>query len=391
MRAGLCGVVRSLTTVGIITVGMITVSVVLPTTAQPTSPTPAPSVNARSVEPRSSAKMIKVATRVVPPFVIEENKRLTGFSVELWRSIASEMGMQSTFVVQPDVNQLLQTVQSRQADLGIAAVSITSDRYKSLDFSQPILESGLQILVRDESASHFSLFSVMTVFFSPALWQILGVMVLLILVPAHIVWWLERRNPQGMLSNTAYFPGIFQACWWSAATLATQADEMPKGAAARIIAVIWMFTSVVFVAYFTATVTTSLTIQQLRGTINGPEDLPNKKVATTAGSTSAVYLAERNAQVSEFPSINDAYEALLQKKVDAVVFDSPVLLYYAAREGRGKVHTVGPVFRRESYGIVFPPNSPYEKAVNEALLTLRENGTYQDLYDKWFTGDTAKN
>ncbi|MBD2326662.1 transporter substrate-binding domain-containing protein [Alkalinema sp. FACHB-956] len=367
-------------------VSWITVGCLLPATAQPATP----SVNPRSVEARSSAKVIKVATRVVPPFVIEENKRLTGFSIDLWRSIANEMGVQTTFVVQPDVNQLLQTVQSRQADLGIAAVSITSDRYKSLDFSQPILESGLQILVRDESASHFSPLSIMAVFFSPALWQVLGVMVLLILIPAHIIWWLERRNPQGMLSNTAYFPGIFQACWWSAATLATQADEMPKSAASRVIAVIWMFTSVVFVAYFTATVTTSLTIQQLRGTINGPEDLPNKRVATTAGSTSAVYLAEHNAEVLEFPRIDEAYTALLQKKADAVVFDSPVLLYYAAQAGRGKVHTVGPVFRRESYGIVFPPNSPHEKAVNEALLTLRENGTYQDLYDKWFTSKSPQ-
>jgi hypothetical protein len=41
----------------------------------------------------------------------------------------------------------------------------------------------------------------------------------------------------------------------AAATLSTQADEMPKSPWGRVVALIWMFTSVVFVAYFTAAVT----------------------------------------------------------------------------------------------------------------------------------------
>jgi polar amino acid transport system substrate-binding protein len=50
------------------------------------------------------------------------------------------------------------------------------------------------------------------------------------------------------------------------------------------------------------------------------------------------------------------------------------------------VHVIGPVFRKESYGIVFPANSRHRKRVNEALLTLKEKGTYEELYKKWFGG-----
>jgi polar amino acid transport system substrate-binding protein len=60
-------------------------------------------------------------------------------------------------------------------------------------------------------------------------------------------------------------------------------------------------------------------------------------------------------------------------------------LYYAAHEGKGKVEVVGNVFQKENYGIVFPINSPYRKRINEILLSLREKGVYEDLYDKWFT------
>ncbi len=60
------------------------------------------------------------------------------------------------------------------------------------------------------------------------------------------------------------------------------------------------------------------------------------------------------------------------------------LLYYAANAGKGKVEVVGSMFHEENYGIVLPNNSPYRKRINSALLTLKEKGIYQDLYDKWF-------
>ena len=84
--------------------------------------------------------------------------------------------------------------------------------------------------------------------------------------------------------------------------------------------------------------------------------------------------------------MEEVYEALHQGQIDAIVYDAPVLLHYASRQGAGKVHTVGPIFRKENYGIAFPPHSQYRKPVNEALLKLKENGTYDQLYKKWFRG-----
>ena len=332
---------------------------------------------------QAPAKPLRVATRMIPPFVYEESRKLTGFSVDLWQSISEELKLKSEMQVNPTVQDLLSAVKAGKADLGIAAISITSERSKEYDFSQPMFDSGLQILTRTQSGGG-SVTDALGVLLSSAVLPFVAVTLVFILVPAHIVWWSERRHPRGMIESKAYFPGIFEACWWAASTLATQADQMPRSALGRIMAVLWMFTSVVFVAYFTANVTTAMTVQQLQGDIKGPEDLPGKQVATTTGSTSAMYLRQQNIQVSEFQKIEQAYDALLKGQADAVVFDSPVLLYYAAHEGRGKVSVAGSVFRKESYGIVFPQNSAYRRPVDNALLTLKENGTYQRLYDKWF-------
>lgn len=337
------------------------------------------------VSAQKPTKPLRVATGFATPFVFEKNGQITGFSIDLWRSITDEMNVKSEIFVNPTTQDLLSAVKSGKADVGIGNISITAERDKDFDFSQPMFESGLQILVLNHENSVRSVPSLLAVIFSPALIQLVGIILVIILVPAHIVWFFERQRTEGMIPTLSYFPGIFKACWWAAATLATQADEMPKSVIGRVVAVVWMFTSVVFVAYFTATVTTSLTVDRLQGNIKGPDDLVSKRVATVINSTSATYLHEQNIQVLEFNKVAQAYDALLQEKADAVVFDAPVLLYYASGEGKGKVKVIGSVFRKENYGVVFGTNSPYRKPVNKALLTLQENGTYQKLYQKWFT------
>ncbi len=42
------------------------------------------------------------------------------------------------------------------------------------------------------------------------------------------------------------------------------------------------------------------------------------------------------------------------------------------------------MFHTEDYGIALPLGSPWRKRVNAALLQMREDGTYQRLYEKWF-------
>jgi polar amino acid transport system substrate-binding protein len=348
-----------------------------PTPVVTTKPTAAP-------VPVTNGKTLKIGTRIITPFVTEENGELGGFSIELWKNIAQELDVKSTFDKVENVTDLLNKVKSKQSDLAIAAISVTSQREQDFDFSQPIFDSGLQILVRSQGPQS-SIGRIFSSIFTPTLFQLLGIMVLIVLIPAHIVWLVERNHVGGFLENNAYFPGIFKACWWAAATLATQAEEMPKGPWGRIMAVIWMFISVVFIAYFTATVTTSLTVEQLQSNIKGPGDLAGKRVATIAGSTSANYLQQQHLEAKEFKQITEAYAALNNADVDAVVYDAPILLYYAAHDGKGKAQVVGSVFRKESYAIALPTGSPYRKPINNALLSLQEKGTYQEIYDKWFT------
>lgn len=331
--------------------------------------------------------VLRVATREIKPFVFVDGARLTGFSIELWQEISRQMNVKSEFIVKPSVQDLLNSVQSREAALGIAAISITAEREKDLDLSQPMFDAGLQIVTRAQGTARQRLVAVIAGALSSTALPILGIVLLIIVLIAHLVWFFERRHQAGMINQRSYFPGIVEACWWAASTLATQADQMPRSALARFTAVIWMFTSVVFTAYFTASVTSALTLQLLHGDINGPEDLPQKRVASVEGTTSTEYLRQHAIGVTAFPRVEDALDALQRGEMDAVVYDAPVLLYYAAHEGKGKVQPAGAMFQKEYYGIVFPSEGRYRKRVNEALLHIKEAGTYDRLYQKWFGGN----
>jgi ABC-type amino acid transport substrate-binding protein len=140
-------------------------------------PNPTPSATAATPTPSPlTGKTLTVATRIIPPFVTEENGELGGFSIELWQKIAQELGIKSEFKKADDIGGLLNLVKSKTADIGIAAISVTSQREKDFDFSQPIFESGLQILVRNQGQQS-SFRRILGSIFNPTVFQLLGLMV----------------------------------------------------------------------------------------------------------------------------------------------------------------------------------------------------------------------
>jgi polar amino acid transport system substrate-binding protein len=332
------------------------------------------------------ATELRVAAFIAPPSVMEQNGTLTGFSVDLWNAIAARLKLKTSYKVMPDVSHLEEAMRSKSVDLALG-LFITSARDEEFDFSISTLQAGLQIMVRDtgeRARTGSPLWDMLRLIFSRTTAEWLGMALLLVLIPAHLVWLLERNHPDGIISDRDYFPGLFQAIYWAVSTLTTQSESMPRQWLARGLSIFWMFVGVVFVAFYTAQLTTALTVEQIRGAIEGPGDLPGKQVATLAGSTGVDYLRGQNALVQEFQTPDRVFKALVDKKVDAVVSASPMLLYYAAHEGKGRVKTVGPEFNNAPAAIMVQLNSPLRRKINLALIALRENGTYQQIYDKWF-------
>jgi ABC-type amino acid transport substrate-binding protein len=217
----------------------------------------------------------------------------------------------------------------------------------------------------------------------------IAVLLLILLGIGHLVWLIERRHNPDFAHG--YWRGIWEGLWWSAVTVTTvgYGDKTVNGALGRILGMVWMFTGIFLIANFTAFVTTELTVSELT-TIKGVADLPGHKVATVAGTTSAEYLREQRIPFHGVDVIEDAYELLENGEIDAIVYDAPVLQYYAATAGNGALIVVGSPFKREDYGIALPPGSPYEEQINQALLEIKKKGTYDEIANRWFISEDGQ-
>jgi ABC-type proline/glycine betaine transport system substrate-binding protein len=338
------------------------------------------------VEVKKRAESLRVAIKRLEPFVIYQDRRYTGFSIDLWERIADEMGINYELYGVNTTAKLLDEVKRAAADIAIAGIGITSKREQDLDFSHPFFESGLQIMVSEdfEAPLGILLTKVLSILLAPGLIYGIGVFLMVIFIAAHIIWLLERRhNPQ---FSKGYFSGLWQSIWWAVVTVTTvgYGDKTPKGGMGRLFGLFWILAGYFVFAYFTASVTTTFTVQKLRGEINGPEDLFNKKVATVIRSPAAEYLTGQGISSIRLEDIEKAYYLLEAGKVDAVVYDAPVLQHYALKKGQGKVKVVGLIFQRQFYGIALQVDSPLREEINIALLRLVEKGEYKKIHDKWF-------
>ncbi|MFE4108153.1 basic amino acid ABC transporter substrate-binding protein [Almyronema epifaneia] len=118
------------------------------------------------------------------------------------------------------------------------------------------------------------------------------------------------------------------------------------------------------------------------------EDLENKRIAVQIGTTGAEKAAEiPGATITTFDSAPLALQELANGNVDAVINDAPVTLDAIASGNLQGLEVVGELLTEEFYGIALPSDSENVEAVNEALGTLIENGTYAEIYRKWFDAE----
>ncbi|MDO4976404.1 MAG: transporter substrate-binding domain-containing protein [Eubacteriales bacterium] len=120
------------------------------------------------------------------------------------------------------------------------------------------------------------------------------------------------------------------------------------------------------------------------GDIKSIDDLTGKKIGVQLSTTGDIYASEDYGEenVEKYNKGNDAVMALLQGKVDAVIIDNqPALSYVAANEGLEILDTA---YAEEEYAAcISKDNEELLTAVNAALAQLTEEGTIQEILNKY--------
>ncbi len=238
---------------------------------------PAPAVTPTSQVPDLGGRTVRVATDATyPPFeMLDANKNIVGYDIELITAIC-DLANCKTDIKSTAWDGIFPALQKGDYDAVISGVTITAERDKTMDFSDPYIEVGQVVLVR--------------------------------------------------------------------------ADETRIG---------------------------------------GVNDLAAMSVALQRGTTNdeaatAMQKEKKIKSIKRFPTFDLAVKALLNKDVDAVIIDNTGASGYMGTNP-DKLKVAGEKFTSEGLGIVVREGEKdLQSAFNAALKVLRENGTLDSLYQKWF-------
>lgn len=328
---------------------------------------------------------VRIGTIERPPLVIKNTDgSLSGFSIELWNLIAKELELNSTFQEFDVFSEMIDAVEQGSVDASIANISVTLEREQVMDFTQPIYDSGLQVVTTTTNQKP----NFLNLIWDSGIILFLGIAVGVLLVIAHVLWFFERNvsDSRHDYFRDTYLQGVWDAFWWAfiIMTMGGFEKEVPHKVISRIIAMTWIVVSLFFISTLTAKITTALTVSELQSGIQSYKDLANKNVGIPESPIIRDFLTNEGIAYTEFKTLDALKNALEQGTIDAIVHDAPIMQYYVKQDQTGIVRLAGEVFHPDTYSILLPENSTLKERIDQSLIKFKQDGTYKKLRNKYF-------
>ncbi|ESW28245.1 hypothetical protein PHAVU_003G270800 [Phaseolus vulgaris] len=201
-------------------------------------------------------------------------------------------------------SHLLHMITIGAFDAVVGDITITTNRTKIVDFTQPYIESGLVVVapIKKLKSSAWAFLSP----FSPMMWFVTG---MFFLVVGAVVWILERRiNDDFRGPARRQFVTII---WFSFSTLFFAQREKTVSTLGRLVLIIWLFVVLILNSSYIASLTSILTVEQLSSPVKGIESLviSNDRIGFLRGSFAESYLTEElNIHRSRLVPLNSPSE-----------------------------------------------------------------------------------
>jgi polar amino acid transport system substrate-binding protein len=338
----------------------------------------------------SEAIQLKVGVVGRPPFVIyepNENTDVSGISVDVWKNISLAEQWESKYIPQKNVKQGLEALSEGKLDILIGSISITPERVSlpNIRFSQPYFNGSVGVMVPTEAPSPLSR---LAPFFRIAALSSFGGLALLIFIMGNLIWVAEhRKNPDHFSPN--YHQGLQSGMWFALVTLTTvgYGDRYPITKSGKIITSVWMIVALLTFSSITAGLASAFTAALSEGherpSMTRASDLQGASVAVIENTTSEEWAKFYRAKARPTKTLPDAIALLKLGKVQALIFDRPVLMYYVNQHPDEKVYVTDLKLAIEPYGFVMPTNSQLETELNVRLLNLVYGKEMERITERW--------
>ena len=161
-------------------------------------------------------------------------------------------------------------------------------------------------------------------------------------------------------------------------------DLYPRTLLGRIVAIAWMFISLVMISIFTATMASLLTAEKLGSPkpIQTPEDLRGLSIGTAPDTTAAQYARINHLKFRTMPA-EQLLPALKNGKIDAVINDAPILYYRIHTDYENELVVLPIHLDEELYGFGVKEGSPLREYINRSLLARLVEPEWHEILGRY--------
>ena len=329
-------------------------------------------------------RTLVVGYTTAPPFIVKDGEHLEGINIWLWERVANDLNLEYRLAPM-GFSEMLDSLESGTIDISINPLTITSERNRKMRFTDSFYASNSTIVVADLS-SFQKFVQFVKGFFNQNFLKGLLLLLLIIFVFGLVGWYFERQE------NRAHFRtgyrGIWDGIWWSAVTLTTvgYGDKAPKTRMGKIAALVLMFGGLLFISGLTASIASSLTVNQLNNNPDGFNAFKERRVGTINNSSSFQFLKDHFfKKVQTYNGVVPGLNGLKNREIEAFMYDEPILKYRIQEDSTlNKLYILPIKFDVQFYAFgLAKDNTLLEQAISQRILEIMETREWQVVLNEY--------
>lgn len=324
-----------------------------------------------------------------------------GYSIDVFEAVVQNLPYAISYEYVPfedtvghaagTYNDLLYQVYLQELDGVVGDITILANRSKYVDFTLPYSDTGVAMLVpvtRDARKNAWIFLQPLTA----NLW--LGSFAFLCFT-GFTVWFLEHRISADFRGPISQQFGTM--LYFAFSMLVFAHRETVHNILSRIVIIVWVFVMLILTTSYTASLSSLLTVQDLKPTITNVHQLQqnSERIGYHKGSFVEAVLKQHNFDDSRLKAYEnpDEYEEALAKGsknggVAAIFHSIAYIKVFLSKYCTGYT-MVGPIYKTAGIGFAFPKGSPLVADISKSILNVTEGEVMVNIENKWFGDQNA--
>lgn len=330
---------------------------------------------------QETEKEIRVGYAGSAPFVLDGNTQ-EGIVFDIWQAIAYDLSLKYNFQKFNSVEDGIEAAREGKIDILLGPTTINAERAAEISFSQPYFNTEMAILA---PVQELTLWEKISPIFSKTFFiAVLGL--LLILTVVGLLFWLVEGRKFKDEYGQNILQGIASGIWLAIVTMTTvgYGDYAPRTPAGRVVMGSWMIISLILATSFVAGIATTFSLTtRTDKTITSMQQLDGKTVAVPDYNK----IMERVRNVDGIPkpvhTVSEGYQLLLNKKVDALIYDEIPLEYIFGKNEKERFVLSKKKIEPQYYGFVFPVGSQLKRKIDLEIIHLQDTKEINHIIEDW--------